>query len=78
MKPGALEKVLDYNFSINADILWFILSIVTFGFIIFSLMLFYHWNRFGRRAVAVSLAEAIYLAGSIFFILGAAASVVLF
>ncbi|GEM_PF-3966058 len=76
-----LEFGLDLSgtgLTVNPDILWLILSVVFLIFLIFSLILVYHWNKFGFHALAVGVAEAVYFAVSIFLILGAVGSILLF
>lgn len=58
--------------------MWLVLSIVTLIFVAISWAILFHWNKFGRRAIAIVTAEAIYLAGAVFFVLGAIASIILF
>jgi len=63
---------------LNENILWLIFILTFVLFLVFSLILVYHWHRFGMRAKGIFLAESVYFSGSVFFLLGAVASVMLF
>lgn len=80
-----VESILSNNFlsgvpiEIKDDWLWIIFSFVFVIFAIMTLVLMYHWNKYGLwHNKGVFLAEAAYLLGSAFFILGAIASVLSF
>lgn len=85
MEEGALENSLNFNlgfpsssFVVNSDFLWLILSLVFLVFLVLSLILVFHWNKFGSHALAIGTAEAVYFFVSAFLILGAVASILLF
>ena len=60
------------------NVLWFVLTLAFVISFIFSLILFYHWNRYGIGKIAVWSTEVIYIFGIIFLVLGALASLLLF
>ena len=77
-KAVNLKNLSVVDIAIGSDILWLIFVLVLAIFLIFSLILVYHWNRFGMRALAIGTAELVFFAGGAFLLMGAAASIALF
>ena len=59
------------------NILWVVLTLAFAISFIFSLILLFHWNRYGIGKISVWSTEVIYIFGVIFLVLGAFASLML-
>jgi len=70
------EKFL--QISSSPLILWFILGLVLLFFAIFSVILVYHWRRYGFESEKVAFTEKIYFPVSIILIGAAILSIIIY
>lgn len=55
----------DFVLNINTNLLWGVYSLVVFVYIIFTLVLLYHWERYGMRSFFITLAEIAYFVATL-------------
>lgn len=72
------SNLASVDIAIKPEMMWLFLVIVIAVFLIFSIILVYHWHKFGMRALAVGTAELIFFVGAFLLVLGASASIALF
>jgi lipopolysaccharide export LptBFGC system permease protein LptF len=72
------EFILAVVANIKKEWLWMILLVAFLIFCLISLVLIYHWYRYGRGEKGVLIAGAVYFIGSVFLFLGAVLSIALY
>jgi fucose permease len=58
-------------FEVSQKQLWFAFLIILSAFFIMSLVLMYHWNKYGMKSKGIILAKVIYFVGSAVILIGA-------
>ncbi|MBX4210571.1 hypothetical protein KW783_01215 [Candidatus Parcubacteria bacterium] len=56
---------------IGTHLVWILLTVVGIIFFVVSLMLFYHWQKYGMHSKKILLAEIIFVAGGLALLLAA-------
>jgi hypothetical protein len=58
--------------------LWIVFGLAVLIFFIMTVVILFHWNKYGMKSGMVIVAEIIYLAGSIVFLSSAMLSLIMF
>jgi hypothetical protein len=78
MNGSSLGNIASLNFEISSSWLWSTLAVIFLIFAFVTLILMYHWSKYGRKEKGIFFTEAVYFVGAVFFLLSAVASIVAF
>ena len=55
----------NFVLNINRDFLWRSFTLATFVYIVFTLILLYHWQRYGMRSLMIFWAQILYFVSTV-------------